>query len=420
MTVFAADKTIEATGSLGTYNWTPETADDQRRRDGGIQEHAGQSRTGCTWKSATRQRRAARASQHRGTPGTGAGHAPSPRRGPTRFHCPVHPTEMTGTITVSGTGPQPPVVTTGTGDRDQGHRSDAEGQASTPPEKRRPTSSNTARPPPTARNHARHQPASRDDERAPKSATVSGLTAGDRPTTSGWSPKTAPGRPKAPTAPSPPAAPPTATTEPGDGSRQRRSNAERHGQPERPGNQILLQLRDDEAYGQKTSRNDGPGREPSNVAASKLVTGLSPETDLPLPGRRQKLRGRAAKSKEPTRPSRPPAAPVATTGQASGVGETTATAGRRGQPPGPDDQILLQLRDHRRPTARKPPKHPSGKGTSNVNVSAPLTGSRPGTDLPLPARRQKRRRRQPQALDQTFTTASTPPPPHHRRPPGHP
>jgi plastocyanin len=108
----AADKTIEATGnSLATYAWAPTTAtisaggtvefkNTNAAVPHGVAFEAPPSAPSCT-----------------GVPGIGgatswSGTCTFSQAGTYNFHCTVHPTTMTGSITVTGGGPTAPVVTT--------------------------------------------------------------------------------------------------------------------------------------------------------------------------------------------------------------------------------------------------------------------------------------------------------------------
>ena len=105
----AADKTIEATGGIGTYNWTPETA--TINANGTVEfKNTAVDPARRSYSIIHRQHPAARACPAP-VGRTGAGPAPLPNRGPTISICYVHPTEMTGTITVNSTGPAKPTVT---------------------------------------------------------------------------------------------------------------------------------------------------------------------------------------------------------------------------------------------------------------------------------------------------------------------
>jgi plastocyanin len=107
---FAVEPTVEATGnSLATYAWTPSTAEvdsggkvafknPTANPHGLVWESGGPETPGCT-----------------GTSNVGAanwsGSCTFAQGGTYRFYCPVHPTLMKGTVTVSG--PAAPAVNTG-------------------------------------------------------------------------------------------------------------------------------------------------------------------------------------------------------------------------------------------------------------------------------------------------------------------
>src|SRR5690348_2486093 len=107
----AADKTIETAGSAGTYHWQPSTA---TVSSGGTVEFKNGSASvphGVVWESPPETPSCP------GVPSAGAtswsGTCTFSAGGTYNFHCPVHPLEMTGTITVTGGSPTP-VATTGT------------------------------------------------------------------------------------------------------------------------------------------------------------------------------------------------------------------------------------------------------------------------------------------------------------------
>ena len=109
-TVFAADKTVETTGALGSYNWTPEST--EINAGGTVEFKNAQGNThAVTWNVGDPETPTCP-----GVPSTGAanwsGTCTFAQAGTYAFHCTVHPAEMTGTITVAAVGPQPPVVTT--------------------------------------------------------------------------------------------------------------------------------------------------------------------------------------------------------------------------------------------------------------------------------------------------------------------
>lgn len=105
----AADKTIQATGSLGSYDWTPSSVDVSA---GGTVELKNMNGThAVTWEAGNPETPSCP-----GVPSTGAanwsGTCTFAQSGEFKFHCTVHPVEMKGTVTVSG--PATPVATTGT------------------------------------------------------------------------------------------------------------------------------------------------------------------------------------------------------------------------------------------------------------------------------------------------------------------
>jgi plastocyanin len=104
---FAADKSVETAGTIGTYHWQPSTAEinpngtvefkNAQAIPHGLAFEAPPAAPSCT-----------------GIPSVGtanwSGTCTFTQAGTYSFYCPVHPAEMKGTITVSG--PVAPVVTT--------------------------------------------------------------------------------------------------------------------------------------------------------------------------------------------------------------------------------------------------------------------------------------------------------------------
>lgn len=106
----AAEPTIEVTGnSLATYAWTPSTAEIDSGGSVAF-KNATANFHGLVWESGDPETPSCT-----GTPSAGqanwSGSCTFGQGGTYKFYCPVHPTVMKGTVTVSG--PAAPVVTTG-------------------------------------------------------------------------------------------------------------------------------------------------------------------------------------------------------------------------------------------------------------------------------------------------------------------
>ncbi len=107
---FAADKATETAGSAGSYHWLPNTAEvdaggtvefkNTESIPHGVVFESPPSAPSCPGVPGI------------GTPGTWSGTCTFTQAGTYHFYCPVHPVEMTGTITVASTGPEAPIVTT--------------------------------------------------------------------------------------------------------------------------------------------------------------------------------------------------------------------------------------------------------------------------------------------------------------------
>ena len=105
----AAGPTIEATGSSpANYAWTPSTADVDSGESVNFKNPTGASH-GLFWESGPET------PDCTGTPSVGqaswSGSCTFVQGGTYKFYCPVHPSQMKGTITVSG--PAAPIVSTG-------------------------------------------------------------------------------------------------------------------------------------------------------------------------------------------------------------------------------------------------------------------------------------------------------------------
>src|SRR4051794_2539440 len=105
----AAEPSIEVTGnSLATYAWTPSTAE-VGSGDSVAFKNATANPHGLAWESGPETPSCT------GTSSVGkanwSGSCAFAQGGTYKFYCPVHPTQMKGTVTVSG--PAAPVVATG-------------------------------------------------------------------------------------------------------------------------------------------------------------------------------------------------------------------------------------------------------------------------------------------------------------------
>src|SRR4051794_9531872 len=104
---FAADKSVETAGSLGSYHWEPNTAEVDP--NGTVEFKNAQGNP-----HAVSFETPPAAPSCPGVPGTGSanwsGTCTFTQAGTYKFFCPVHPVEMKGTITVSG--PVTPTATT--------------------------------------------------------------------------------------------------------------------------------------------------------------------------------------------------------------------------------------------------------------------------------------------------------------------
>jgi len=106
----AAEPTIEATGSsLATYAWVPSTAEIDSGGSVAF-KNATANFHGLAWESGGPETPSCTGTSNVGK-GNWSGSCAFAHGGTYKFYCPVHPTQMKGTVTV--TGPAAPVVSTG-------------------------------------------------------------------------------------------------------------------------------------------------------------------------------------------------------------------------------------------------------------------------------------------------------------------
>jgi plastocyanin len=406
VTVFAADKTIEVTGS--TIAWTPSTA---TIAPGGTVEF----KSSASFQHGVNFQSPPAAPNCTGVPTVGTaspwnGTCTFTQSGSYPFVCPVHPS-MTGTITVSG--PTAPVVTTepATVTKDTeatlNGKINPSGEATTYWFEYGLTNAYGS--------ETTHQSAGSGGVAVSKSAPVSGLTTGteyhfrifaengtgtsmgiDRTFRTG--------------------APPTATTDPATGIGPVSATLQGTVNPKGLETKYFFNYGKTEAYGQKTTESTiATGQ--SNVAASKQVLALEPETEYHF----QIIAKNSAAGGEVMGADRTfttTGGPVATTGQASEIGETTATVKGVVNPQG---QATKYFFNYGTTTSygQKTSETSVGAGTADVNASSQLTGLAPGTayHFQLVA---KSAGGTTSGLDGTLTTESTPPPPPPPPPPGAP
>jgi plastocyanin len=266
---FAADKSVETAGTIGAYHWQPSTAEvnpngtvefkNAQAIPHGLVFEAPPAAPSCT-----------------GIPSVGTGNwsgtCTFTQAGTYSFYCPVHPTEMKGTITVSG--PVAPVVTTepATGVNETeatlNGKVNPSGQATTYFFKYGKTTAYGQETTPGSTGAG--------GAAVPEFAMVSGLTAATTyhfqmvaQSASG----TTTGADRTFTT----TGPPTATTEPAAGVGSIEATLKGTVNPSGLATEYFFNYGTTIAYGQETAKK-AAGSGSSGVPASQLVSGLSPET----------------------------------------------------------------------------------------------------------------------------------------------
>jgi plastocyanin len=401
----AADKIVETTGSIGNYNWTPESTEINA---GGTVEFKNAAGGGS---HALQFQAPPAAPSCPGVPTVGtanwSGTCTFTQAGTYSFICPVHPTEMTGTITVQSTGPQSPTVTAEapTAVKD----TEATLKGSVNPNGEATTywfEYGTS----TSYDHeTTHLSAGSGTTSVSKSATVMGLSA-NTPYHFRMVAENGTGKTNGDDRTFTTGGPPTVTTEPATGVRSVEATLKGSVNPHGLETTYFFNYGTTEAYGQKTTEKSA-GSGTTNVAKTEVVIGLLPETTyhFQVVAKNSAGGGSEVKGADQMFTTTGFDPPVSTTGQASGVGETAATLEGVVNPKGTETKYFF---NYGTTTAygQKTTEASAGKGTSNVNVSAPLAGLSPATTyhFQLVA---KNAGGESKGSDQTFTTGSTPPPP---------
>ena len=201
------------------------------------------------------------------------------------------------------------------------------------------------------------------------------------------------------------AGPPTATTDPAASVGSVQATLKGTVNPKGLETKYFFNYGTTEAYGQKTAET-AVAAGTSNVPASKLVTGLAPETEYHF---QIVAKNSAGEAKGGDRTFTTTGGPVATTGQATGIGEATATLAGVVNPQGQQTNFYFNY-GTTAAYGQKTAEKVAGTGTSDINVSEQLSGLSPGTTYHFQVV-AKNSGGTTLGGDQTFTTASTPPPP---------
>ncbi len=395
---FAADKSVEATGnSLSSYAWTPTTAE---VAPGGTVEF--KNMTGIPHLVAFQSPPAVPSCP--GVPATASGNwsgtCTFTQAGTYNFYCTVHPSLMTGTITVSG--PAAPVVTTEpatavnqTGASLNG-KVNPSGQATTYFFKYGTST--------TYDHETTPDTAGSGTTPLSKLAAISGLAAETTyhfqivaENASG----TVAGADRTFTT----AGKPTATTSAAASVGSIEATLKGTVNPRGLATEYFFNYGTTIGYGQETAKKSVAAGS-ADTAASQLVSGLTPETAYHF---QLVAKNSAGEVKGADQSFTTTAGPLATTGPATAVAETSATLEGAVNPQGETTTYFFNYGTtiaYGQQTAEKP----AGKGTAGVGVSEQVAGLSPGTTyhFQLVAKAGSRANT---GVDQTFTTASTPPPP---------
>lgn len=395
----AADKSIEATGaSLATYAWTPSTA---TVSTGGTVEF--KNSTGVA--HAVEFTAPPSAPSCPGVPTVGSGSwsgtCTFSQPGTYNFHCTVHPTQMMGTITVTG-GPTAPLVTTepasavtGTGATLNG-KVNPSGQATTYHFEYGQTEGYGEATTPAS--------AGSGNANVSESAAISSLTpattyhfrlvAENETGTSHGADRTFRT-----------AGPPTATTEAATGVGGVKATLAGTVNPSGIETKYFFKYGTSPSYGQTTAEKSA-GSGSADVAKTEPLTGLQPET---LYHFRIVAKNSAGEAEGVDKTFTTLGKPLATTGLASGIGATAATVEGTVNPQGQATSYFFEFG----PTEAyggKTAEKAVGEGVGNLNVSAPLTELLPDTTYHF-ALVAKNASGTTHGADHTFLTGSTPPPP---------
>jgi plastocyanin len=395
---FAADKTIEATNS--TAAWMPSTA---TVSPGGTVEFKNTSTSvshGVMWNAANPAVPSCPGVASTGMPNW-SGTCTFTQSGTYNFVCSVH-ANMTGTVTVSG--PAAPTVTpeSATAITDTGATLKASvnpnGQATTYFFEYGTTTGYGLETP--------EESAGAGTSSVSKSKPVTGLTPettyhfrmvakNDIGTTDGADRTFRTG------------AAPTATTDAASGIGPVAATLKGTVNPKGLETKYFFNYGTTAAYGQKTSETVA-GSGTSNVTASKSVTGLAPETEYHF---QVVAKNSAGEVKGTDRTFTTTGGPVASTGQATGVGETGATVEGVVNPQGQQTSYFFNY-GTTSTYGQKTSEKAAGSGASDINVSEQLTGLSPGTTYHFQVVAKNAGGTTPGA-DKTFTTSSmsSPPPP---------
>ncbi len=389
----AADKAVETAGSAGTYHWMPNTA--QISPNGTVEFKNSESIPHGVVFENPPAAPSCNGVPSTGTTGTWSGTCTFTQPGTYKFYCPVHPTEMKGTITV--TGPSPPVATTEPASAITETEATLNGKVN-------PSGQDTTfffkYGTTTAYNHeTTHESAGSGSTTLSESAMLTGLA----PATTYHFQMVAEGTSETVTGADrtfTTAGPPSATTEPASGVGSVEATLKGTVNPNGLASEYFFNYGTTSGYGHETAKLQA-GAGTSNVAVSQLLSGLSPETTYHFQLVAKNSAGEVKGVDQSFTTGRPPSA---TTEPASGVGSVEATLKGTVNPNGLASEYFFNYgttSGYGHETA----KLQAGAGTSNVAVSQLLSGLSPETTyhFQLVA---KNSAGEVKGVDQSFTTSS--------------
>jgi plastocyanin len=397
---FAADKSTETAGSLGTYHWT--STNIEVSPNGTVEFKNSESIShGVVFESPPTAPNCTGV-PNVGTTGPWNGSCEFTQAGTYKFYCPVHPTEMKGTVTVSG--PATPTATTepATGvtrtEATLHGKVNPSGQATTYFFKYGLTGAYG--------QETTHESAGSGGTAIPEFANVSGLTeattyhfemvaeygSGTLVLGADRTFKTA--------------GPPIATTEPASGVGSIEATLKGSVTPNGLSTEYFFKYGTTTNYDHETTPALVSGTGSTPVPESAKVSGLTPKTTYHFLLVAKNSAGEVEGSDQSFTTS---GGPIATTGQATGVTETAATLAGSVNPQGQPTNYYFNY-GTTNAYGQKTTEKSTGAGTSNIGISESLTGLAAGTTYHFQLVAKNAGGTSPGA-DQVFTTAATPSPP---------
>jgi plastocyanin len=395
----AADQTIQATGTAGSYAWSPSSVD--INANGTVEfKNTTSIPHGVVWEAG-----APEVPSCPGVASTGqtnwSGTCTFATAGTYRFHCYVHPSEMTGTVTVSG-GPSKPVVSTGSASALSDTGATLNGSVN--PSGQATTYYFNWGTTPAYGEETEHKSAGEGQTSLSKAEPITGLQPGTTyhfQIVASNASGTVSGADHMFTTTGPPT-PTTGTASAVGGTRATLAGSVNPGGHETT---YFFEYGKTAAYGSTTAElNAGSGTGTVNVSVP--LSGLSPETEYHFKLVAKNSAGEVGGADRSLTTLGPP---LATTGQAGSVSDTAATLQGTVNPQGEPTTYFFEYGTSSA-LGQKTSEVNAGEGSGSVPVSAALTGLSPQTTyhFQLVA---KSAVGTTAGAERTFTTAAAPPPP---------